>query len=834
MICNGKRNIVNCKIPGSGMRRCTALMMIVLCTALSTIAQKVTIDVADQPASVVFRSLIEQTGMNFVYSSDILDGVRVTLKASDRPLKKVLTCMFENTDIEFRIKGDNVILRRKRSRVDSHTMHAATPSHPRLSVPATDTNLLREVTVESNYGLPAVTTARIGSEKITSGDVARTPALLGEPDLVKTLVMQPGVAGGTEGLVGMYVHGGNADENQYILDNVPVYQVNHFAGLFSAFNSDIIRSADFYKSSMPAKFDGRLSSFVDVKLRDGDADAHHGSARLGLTSGEFDISGPIGSRTTYLVGLRRSWYDVITTPVLAIANVMQEDQTRWNYHFMDFNAKLRHRFSDRISGWTGVYYGADKLKTEVKDVGYDRDTTGNAVLDRNDVGWGNLVVYAGADYRLSEALRAGLTGAFTGNFSSVSMKSDYKTSNDCDHWKSSSSIRDLTLRGDVDWHLDSASHLRFGADYVHHTFRPQASEHFVRADGIESVRRIAPDSYGADEVNVYAEDELCLGERFMLAGGLHGSMFHISGKARWNMSPRLSLSYRPAAHIALKGGFSRTVQHVHQLTESDLSLPFDQWIPITGDLLPETADKVAAGAYWCSRDNVYAVSVEGYLKWMHNLVDYQDEYYLAPDPGLYAGCLTQGHGSSRGVDVKIEKLAGRLSGHIAYSLAWVDRTFPEKNGGVTYPARFDNRHTINVLVNWDINPKVRLNATWTGHSGNRFTFMPQLWTAPPEFNEGRNPFFIPDVPLRVPINNYQLPFYHRLDLSCMVSNRRGYWTFGLYNAYNNRNVVAIMRGYRSESYIDYENWTIVDIDHPVFQKVSLIPVIPSISYTWLF
>lgn len=184
--------------------------------------------------------------------------------------------------------------------------------------------------------------------------------------------------------------------------------------------------------------------------------------------------------------------------------------------------------------------------------------------------------------------------------------------------------------------------------------------------------------------------------------------------------------------------------------------------------------------------------------------------------------MGSGEGSAKGLDIKIEKMSGRITGHISYSLGWADRRFADKNGGKRFPARFDNRHTVNVLLNWKISDKVQLNASWTGHSGNRFTLLTQVWDTPTlgmdhVYGSGYA------TSLRADINNYQLPFYHRLDLSCMVRNKRGYWTFGMYNAYNHINTVAVRLSYSDKSPYG-----------PVFQKVKFLPLIPSISYTWQF
>ena len=219
-----------------------------------------------------------------------------------------------------------------------------------------------------------------------------TPVLLGENDVIKTIQAQPGVVEGTEGLAGMYVHGGNADENLFMLDNVPLYQVNHFAGFFSAFNPEIIRYIDFFKTSVPAKYDGRLSSFMDVRLMNGNTDGHHGTAKLGLTSGALNISGPIGKRTTYLVGLRRSWYDVLTIPLLALVNAKNEDESiRFHYYFMDFNAKLSHRFSSKANAFISFYYGDDMLRTGYDSYNFYNNDIHDLDKERYNFNWGNMV-----------------------------------------------------------------------------------------------------------------------------------------------------------------------------------------------------------------------------------------------------------------------------------------------------------------------------------------------------------------------------------------------------------------------------------------------------------
>ncbi len=822
------------------MKRLIYLLLGVLSCVSVAVAQNVDICVVDQPAATVFRSIVEQTGKNFVYPSELLEGIRVTVKANNRPLKHVLSDMFSGTGIEYKIKGNNIILKRRKNFAKPEKIKppVVTPAEIKDRAYSAEANVLDEVVVISRLEAPPTQTAEVGAKKVSPEEVRNAPALFGEADVIKALHSQPGVTEGTEGLAGMYVHGGNADENLYMLDNVPLYQVNHLAGLFSAFNTDIIRYIDFFKSSVPARYDGRLSSFMDVRLQSGNSDGHHGSARLGLSSGAFNISGPIGRKTTYLVGLRRSWLDVLTAPFVAIFNSQAEDEKmRFNYYFMDFNARVQHRFSSRATAFVSFYFGDDNMKTGTEDKDYDKPDHFGFFSDyRFDMHWGNLLAQTGLNYRFNDSMSAEFTAAYTRFFSG--MKKDdtslEKSSDRIDRSRTvlntDNNINDWIFRGDFDWHPNDNNRVRFGAGYTRHSFLPSRTSRIYDAGATYLETRDSTWAYGANEVNAYIEDDWDIGGKFRINAGFHGSLFNIGGTTKTGWSPRLSFSYRPGEDWAVKFAYARTTQYVHQLSQSYLALPTDQWIPIIGKFKPETADKISLGAYWQSSEGNYAVALEGYYKWMDNLLDYRDEYYLRPPLDLWDAQLCSGSGSAKGIDLKVEKHFGNLTGHIAYSLAWADRTFAEKNGGRTFPARFDNRHTVNVMLNWKINDKVQLNASWVGHSGNRFTFMNQVWDDP-QF-DAAGWYESGESPLRADINNYQLPFYHRLDLSCNVKNKRGYWTFGLYNAYCHMNTVAVRRGTRDivvttpgGSYITGE---------PVFKRVKLLPVIPSISYTWLF
>ncbi len=799
-------------------------------------AQKISVDAVNRPAEEVFADVMRQSGKNFIYSSDILKGLRLNVSVKNKPLKKTLDKMFQNTGIEYKIRGNNIMLVKKKKK-EFKPKHSI--SDPRLKdIDSIKVGILRDVIVEGSRNQTiTMNSANIGALNVSRDMIAKTPVIFGESDIIKTLQFEPGVSGGVEATAGMYVHGGNVDENLYMLDNIPLYQVNHLGGLFSAFNTEAIKNVDFYKSTFPAKFDGRLSSFMDVYTRDGSNKKLNGSIRLGLTSGAANIEGPLWKdKTTFSLAVRRSWFDLITIPTVAIVNAKNEkveDDFTFGYAFTDVNAKIAHKFSNRSKVYGMFYYGEDYLNNGT----HSPDDKKNDYYDKDEarLRWGNIVASAGWIYDFTPDLWGKVCGAFTRYYSAMNTLTESAdldegeklnfTSNEI---KSRNNIQDWIIKADFEWCSSSVNRLSFGAGMTFHNFLPSKDSRQLIADGVTTELTDNGYKYKAREFNVYAEDNMTIGDKLKFNLGLHYSLFYISGATKSGLSPRVAFNYMPVDNVSLKGGYSRTVQYVHQLSQSSISLPTDQWVPVIGEQKPQISDKIALGIYWKPL-NLFTVSLEGYYKWMHNLIDYCDEYYILPPELQWDAKLTTGKGTSKGIDFKISKEFGRITGQISYSLLWADRQFANRNGGRKYPARFDNRHKINVLVNWKINDKWELGASWTGMSGNRMTLPTQCWT---------DPTLAPwhyDMMLKTDINNYRLPFYHRLDLSFTRYTRHGYWTFGLYNAYCNMNTIAVRLDYSTKVYAaNIQNGYYSYSLKPTFQKLKLIPTIPSVSYTWLF
>lgn len=884
------------------------LLLVVIMTGTTLMAQKINLHVVNESADKVFAELMRTAGYNYSYDASLLKNVSVSADVSDGTLHEALSQMFKGTGVGWSIHGRSVVLKRDKKSgkvrsmvisgyvterrsgepvigalVKAGTSAAATNtaghyslhlpegkaliqvSYPgfisvsdsigvskdvridfRLDEPTADSYSLGEVVVEASRNrYIAMHSTDIGRVNLTRSDITSTPAIFGESDVIKTLQMQPGVSAGIEGLASMYVHGGANDENLYMLDNVPLYQVNHFGGFFSAFNTEAIKNVDFYKSSFPARYNGRLSSIMSVNTRDGNVNGHHGQFRLGLTSGALSLEGPLaGRRTTYSLALRRSWFDAISVPALAIYNSNREDKentTIARYSFMDANAKLTHNFSERSRLHLMFYYGDDYLKGGAEHTYYS--ATGlpkeHREHDVSRLKWGNTVVSTGWRLQWNNLLWSEFTASYSHYRSLLSNNNrldmvyaeGFESSNERDY-SFRTKITDWSLRGDFGLSPSAGHNLTFGGSYTIHRFEPtRETTTLYEVDTL--VSGVSIDRFvNAREGCAYIGYSWDVNDRLRFDIGLNGGLFSTEGRTHSNLDPRFSGRMYVNGETSLKLSYSRTSQYVHQLTQSNLDLPTDQWVPVVGDFGPQKADKIAAGVYH-RFPKALTFSAEIYYKWMHSLVDYRDDYYILSSDTPWTTLLCSGSGHAKGLDLMVTREFGKITGHVAYSLMWADRKFADKNGGRRFPARFDNRHKINILMTWKINDRWDISAAWTGKSGNRYTISGQDYELlkVPGMPVLGSPTFTGYLDYSSSINNYRLPFYHRLDLSANRYTSRGKWTFSIYNAYCNMNVVGIKKvtNYLIQSYGN----GYPDNIH-TYKKYRLIPLLPSVSYTWIF
>ena len=673
--------------------------------------------------------------------------------------------------------------------------------------------------------------------------IQQTPTLFGEADVLKTIQLMPGVQAGTEGFSGIYVRGGGPEENLLLLDGISLYNAEHMLGIFSIFQPEAVKKVTLYKGSFPARYGGRISSIIDIRTNDGNMKETHGTVSIGAISDRLHLEGPIiKDKLAYSVSAR-GMHTVFFTPLLKARDLNA------NYYFYDLNGKLTWRLSDNDRLYLNAYHGRDVFFFNNNDSGteiLDHEKYSYTNSDNVDIRWGNTLAALRWNHVFSSRLFSNTTLAYTRykmrvgfDMEEVQRRSGI-TTKDKFSMDYHSGMQDLTAKIDFDY-TPSPEHLvKFGAEYVNHTFIPETLGGYILETDLTGV--MVDTSFTASgnstlrghELSVYAEDDISIGDRLVLNPGLHASFFYTLGTPYWSLEPRMSAKYNFTEDISAKAAYSRMAQYVHLLSPAKITLPIDLWVPITDKIKPVTSDQVSIGAYYSGLPG-WEFSLEGYYKWMHNILEYSDGASFFSNSSNWQNNVEMGEGLARGVELFVEKKTGATTGWIGYTLAWSDRVFPNGviNGGEPFPYRYDRRHNLSVVMNHKFNEKLSLSATWTFASGGTMT-IPERQTLIlyPDGTTGTVDY----SPSR---NNYRLPPSHRLNLSLNHTRktRRGgesVWSLGAYNVYNNMNPNFVFTDY--EGFFDEP----LSPGQPAYRKemkltkVTLLPFIPSISYTYNF
>lgn len=858
----------------------------------------VTLDKKQVRIPEVLAEITRQTGIRFSYESSVIkDLPPVNIKVTKQRLSVCLHMLFRNLPVSYIQSGKFIILKKERPRkvvisgfvrdrassesligasvydmesrrwttsnadgffslplesgseVRLHISYVGYDTYRKDFTLRKDTTLsvllsthqrLAEVVVTGEYTSSLVQAPEMGHTQLNKETVKQTPVLFGEADIIKTLQTLPGVSAGTAGMAGMYVRGGNGDDNLYMIEGNPLYQVNHIGGLFSAFNAEAVKDVEFFKSAFPARYGGRLSSVVDVHTKDGNMKEYHGSAMLGLTSGSFNLEGPlVKDRTSFNFALRRSWVDALSAPAIAIWNATRDkgqNKLAARYAFTDLNMKINHQFNDRSRGYAGLYWGNDFLKGGEKESGNNKYEKKNISTLR----WGNVMAFAGWSYVFNNQLFGNLNAAYT-HYSST-LKGDYyqgTPANHVSHINSTrNSIDDLSARANFDYRPTASHHLHFGANYIHHRFHPvDETSRFSNGPTTltgQSNNGVLP----AHELGIYLEEDWKMSRKLRVNAGLRFGVYVIDWKAYTSLEPRFSARYLVNPRLSIKASYARMSQYVHQINESYINLPTDTWMPVNHKLKPMVSHQVVLGVYHATPGKMYSFSMEGYYKWMRHLMDYKDNYQFMPPSTPWEDKLTQGKGRSYGVELMARKERGKVTGWVGYTLSWNDRQFAEISKGERFPAKFDNRHKFNIVANWKVSPKVELTGSWTYMTGNRVTVSFENYEAVSSPQSSGQYFPLPGSELVPPYmdisglnyyterNNFRLPAYHRLDLGINIyrpkkNGRIGIWNVSLYNAYSYMAPVSIHK----------RTWSNAEC---YFEKLGIIPIIPSVSYTYKF
>ena len=791
-------------------------------------------------ASGFLELVKEKTGCRIAYKeSDLKNSRRVLLDYQKKPLDVILKDASEKYGLLF-VKHGNQLIVKKRKLLLSVSKEQSTP--------------VAKDTVRSFYMQEVVKTApridkprnpQMGMTVMDDNAIRNVPTLLGEPDVIKALQLQPGVSAGTEGFAGMFVRGGENDENLFLIDGCSIYHTNHLGGLFSPFNANAVSHLTFYKSAFPARYGGRLSSVTDLSMKSGDYESWHGNFTMGLTSANVSFSGPlVKDQTSLFVALRRSWLELVSVPALAIINASKKksgEKVIAGYNFTDFNLKLSHRL--RRFGTLSLlgYYGHDRLKMGEHRFSNDGEDT-NPYFHKNEnrLGWGNMLTSLRWHLPINTLFAYNMKASYTRyqsdfrktveTVSGREGKNGYE--NNGSRTESRNAIHDLSVDASLAFIPSDQTIIRLGTQYTHHRYTPeeeiQESTSLPSGNGNNESRVIA------NEWNAYLEGDLEVFHWLRFNAGMHGSFFRVEGKQYQVFEPRVSADFRLSPVVSLKAGYARMSQFVQQVSDNYISLPTDYWLPITRNFSPLTSDQFSAGIY-VSPDKKYTFSVEGYYKKMDHLLEYRDDYKDLQVTS-WEDRLTSGSGRAYGADFQAEADFGKLHGFIGYGLMWSDRLFADQNGGKRFPSKYDNRHKVTLSATWKCSERVELNAGWVFMTGNRVTLSLENYSYP----DGYPTNIVPSYPHKdeemldyyAGKNNVRLPAYHRLDVGINIyrslrRGRTGIWNVSLYNAYSRMNPIMIEKNNQKQS---MDGTPLA----PRFRQFALFPIIPSVSYTYKF
>ena len=536
---------------------------------------------------------------------------------------------------------------------------------------ALETNTtLDEVVVESTRATVSARSPQMSVVELPVQQIKSIPTLFGEADVLKAIQLLPGVQNGSEGSAGMYVRGGGPDENLLLLDGVPVYNVNHALGFFSVFNPDALKNVTLYKGSFPAHFGGRLSSVVDIRMKEGDMQKYQGNVSIGLISSKFNVEGPIvKDKLSFNVSFRRTYSDLLLKPALWIARLSDPDIGKLSvgYYFYDLNAKLNWKISDKDRLYLSVYSGDDAIYFGVKNKDYYVDDDFRYTMKTNiDWKWGNKVAALRWNHVMSQKLFMDASINYTQYRHDLGMglaeEDTYVPTNTVNknefNMAYKSGIHDVTGKVDFDYTPSPNHEIRFGGNYTYHIFRPEVhSTKLVEGQNalIDTVTG-APTVF-AHETALYAEDNMTLGDIFRVNAGVHYSTFTVEGKTYQSVQPRLSASLMLASNFSLKAGYAYMTQYVHLLSNSSLSLPTDLWVPVTKNIVPMNAHQWSAGAFY-ELPHLFDISVEGYYKTMNNLLEYRDGASFFGSSETWENKVCLGKGWAYGVEFLVQRSGG--------------------------------------------------------------------------------------------------------------------------------------------------------------------------------
>ncbi len=684
-------------------------------------------------------------------------------------------------------------------------------------------NLSQEVVVTTRKRDNNVKAAQMGKISLPIEQIKSIPAFLGEVDLLKVVQLLPGVRNAGEGSAGIYVRGGGPDQNLILLDDAVCYNTGHLFGFFSIFNSDAIKNVSLIKGGMPAQYGGRLSSVLDISMKEGNNQKFQVDGGIGLIASRISIQGPIKKdKASFIVSARRTYIDALTKPFVSKTSQFSGS----GYYFYDLNAKINYRFNDKDRLYLSGYFGRDVFDF----------VNGRQSLNVN-IPWGNATGTIRWNHVFNKKLFANTTAVYNDyNFTFKAIQDNFEV-------KLASGIRDLSIKQDFDFYPFSKQKIKFGALYTHHQFTPSVVS--GKQDSIVFDPLNAQLKY-AHEAAIYAQDDWEITPKLQLSGGLRYSLFQQIGpnkiyttdadgnrtdslvyakgkpvKTYGGLEPRATIRYSIDDETSIKASVTRNLQYIHLVSNSGTTLPTDIWVPSTYKVKPQLSWLYAAGLFKNFKNNMFETSLEFYFKDMKNQIEYK-EGYTPNSLDDTENSFVFGNGWSYGSELYINKAKGRLTGWIGYTLSWTWRKFPDLNFGEKYPAKYDRRNDLSVVSMYELNKKWKLSATFVYGTGNALTLPQRFYLINGVLTQEYSR-----------INQYRLPSYHRLDLSAILTPKKNEgrkwkseWVFSVYNAYSRKNPYFI--------YFDQSGNALDGSLQVQAKQVSIFPIIPAVTWNFKF
>ncbi len=684
---------------------------------------------------------------------------------------------------------------------------------------------IEEVKVYGNKS--SVDYTQMSLNKINPITIERLPVLLGEKDLIKTIQLLPGIQSGSEGSSNFYVRGGGPDQNLILLDGVPVYNVSHLFGFFSVFNTAAVQDVRIIKGGFPARYGGRLSSVLDIRLKEGNNKEFEGEGSIGLISSKLTLEGPIiKDKSSFLVSGRRTYVDILTQPFIQAANT-GDDKVTAGYFFYDFNVKTNYLFSNNDRLFFSVYSGKDKAYSRFT---YNYDFGNEIHKEKMQLWWGNITGALRWNHVFNNQLFSNTTITYTRYKFLVGDEGEYITPSYSDKFNIHyfSGINDISGKIDFDYTPSPDHDIKFGTNFTHHVFHPGITAFFYEMNnesGIDTA--FGNQDIYADEFYIYAEDDITLTHRLKMNAGIHYSGFNVRESFYHSLQPRVSLRYKLIDNMSLKASYTKMAQYIHLLTNSTIGLPTDLWLPVTRRIKPLKSNQYAIGAVYAFNNNAYEATLEGFYKDMNQLIEYKEGASFFSIENDWEDKLVSGKGWSYGCELLIKKKTGKTTGWIGYTLSWANRQFDEISFGRKFPASYDRRHDISLAINRKFSEKFDMGIVWVYGTGYPVTLALEKYPYAEENNingYGFTPDFIEHIETR---NNYRMPAYHRLDIGFNFHKEKSWftrtWSIGVYNVYNRINPFFL---YFEEAYDSNQN--------DKLKMIGLFPLIPFVNYSIKF